>query len=96
METIVFLLSMLERVTTCGIMLAMDFATRFVKARTAMTRGASTDMRKVIGLALERFQASEGFCCFLEGFTRALNFSNSCLEAVQNEAINTVCGWFKC
>lgn len=62
METIAFLLSMLERVTTCGIMLAMDFATRFVKARTAMIRGASTDMRKVIGLALERFQASEGFC----------------------------------
>lgn len=63
-ETIAFLLSMLERVTTCGIMLAMDFATRFVKARIVMIRGASMDMRKAIRLALERFPASEGFPLF--------------------------------
>ena len=73
-ETIALLLSMLEKVTTYGIMLAMDSATRCVRAIIVMIRGASTDMRKVIRLVPERFQASEGFCYFLEGFTKALIF----------------------
>lgn len=59
-ETIVFLLSMLERVTTYGTMLAMDFAKRFAKARIVMIQNASTDMRKVIRLVLEKSQGNDG------------------------------------
>ena len=58
--TIAVLLSMLERVTICGIMLAMDFAKRFAKARIVMTRSASMDTRKVIRLALEKSPGDGG------------------------------------
>lgn len=48
--------SMLGRLTISGTMLAMDFATRFVKVRIVMIRSASTDMRKVVRLVLEVFR----------------------------------------